>query len=173
MSDDLLKRRDFLSRMWKAGIALIGAAGIWTSWDLLQPLEASGFGGKVRTVPPEAVPETGAIEVPQARAYLVRIEGEIHALSEKCTHLGCRVPFCNTSSQFECPCHGSVFNRAGDYRAGPAPRGMDQYPIEIGEEDGLIYIDTGQVVEGPAPGVITADEPATGPSCTESGNGEA
>ena len=69
-------------------------------------------------MPPEAVPETGAIEVPQARAYLVRIEGEIHALSEKCTHLGCRVPFCNTSSQFECPCHGSVFNRAGDYRVG-------------------------------------------------------
>ncbi len=169
---ELLNRRDFLGRMWKAGIVLIGAAGVWTSWDLLQPPEASGFGGQVRSVPPEAVPDVGAIEVPQARAYLVRIEGSVRALSEKCTHLGCRVPFCNTSSQFECPCHGSVFNRAGDYRAGPAPRGMDQYPIEVGD-DGLIYIDTGQTIDGPAPGVITADEPATGPSCTESGDGEA
>jgi hypothetical protein len=49
---------------------------------------------------------------------------------------------------------------------------MDQYPIETGE-DGLIYIDTSQVIEGPAPGVITADEPATGPSCTEESHGEA
>lgn len=169
---DQLNRREFLNRMWQAGIVLIGAAGAWTSWDLLQPLETTGFGGLVRSVPPDAVPETGAIEVPQARAYLVRIEGEIHALSEKCTHLGCRVPYCNTSSQFECPCHGSIFNRAGDYRAGPAPRGMDQYPIETGE-DGLIYIDTSQVIEGPAPGVVTADEPATGPSCTEESHGEA
>ena len=168
---DLFDRRDFLTRMWKAGIVLIGAAGVWTTWDLLQPLEASGFGGKVRSVPPDAVPDTGAIEVPQARAYLVRIQGEVHAISEKCTHLGCRVPFCNTSSQFECPCHGSVFNRAGDWREGPAPRGMDRYPIEIGD-DGLIYIDTSQLIEGPAQGVVTADEPATGPPCGES-SGEA
>ncbi|MGD2101974.1 MAG: ubiquinol-cytochrome c reductase iron-sulfur subunit [Acidimicrobiia bacterium] len=168
---ELLNRRDFLTRMWKSGIVLIGAAGIWTTWDLLQPLEASGFGGKVRSVPPDAVPDTGAIEVPQARSYLVRIDGEVHALSEKCTHLGCRVPFCNTSSQFECPCHGSVFNRAGDWREGPAPRGMDRYPIEVGP-DGLIYIDTSQAMEGPAQGVVTADEPATGPSCGDAG-GEA
>lgn len=163
MSEDL-NRREFLTRMWQAGIVLIGAAGVWTSWDLLQPLQTTGFGGLVRSVPPEAVPDTGAISIPQARAYLVRIDGEVKALSEKCTHLGCRVPFCNSSNQFECPCHGSVFNRAGDYRAGPAPRGMDEYPIEVGE-DGLIYIDTSQVVEGPPPGVTTADEPATGPPC--------
>lgn len=161
---DLLNRREFLSRMWKVGIGLIGAAGVWTSWDLLQPLETTGFGGTVRTVPPEAVPETGVIEVPQARAYLARIEGEVVALSEKCTHLGCRVPFCGSSGQFECPCHGSVFNRAGEFRAGPAPRGMDRYPIEVGE-DGLIYIDTGAPVEGPPPGPETIDEPPTGPPC--------
>lgn len=161
---DLLNRRDFLTRMWKLGIGLIGAAGAWTSWDLLQALETSGFGGQVRTIPPDAVPDTGVIEVPQARAYLVRIQGEVVAISEKCTHLGCRVPFCNSSGQFECPCHGSFFNRAGEYRAGPAPRGMDRYPIEVGD-DGLIYIDTGSVMEGPPPGPETIDEPVTGPSC--------
>lgn len=163
MSDEL-NRREFLTRMWQAGIVLMGAAGAWTSWDLLQPLETTGFGGQVRSVPPDAVPDSGAISIPQARAYLVRVDGEVKALSEKCTHLGCRVPFCNTSNQFECPCHGSIFNRAGDYRDGPAPRGMDEYPIEVGE-DGLIYIDTSEVVEGPAPGVVTADEPATGAPC--------
>lgn len=41
---------------------------------------------------------------------------------------------------------------------------MDRYPIEVGD-DGLIYIDTGSMIEGPPPGSETIDEPVTGPSC--------
>ena len=79
------------------------------------------------------------------------------------------MPWCDSSKQFECPCHGSVFNRAGDHRAGPAPRGMDRYPVEIGS-DGLVYIDTGSREEGAAAGSAESiDEPATGPSCTAEG----
>ncbi|MEZ5340054.1 MAG: ubiquinol-cytochrome c reductase iron-sulfur subunit [Acidimicrobiales bacterium] len=103
------------------------------------------------------------------RSYLTKINDEIVAISEKCTHLGCRVPYCESSNQFECPCHGSVFNRAGDYRAGPAPRGMDRYATEIGE-DGLLYINTGEKIEGSAPGFEQIDEPQAGPMC--SGGGE-
>ncbi|NNE96644.1 MAG: hypothetical protein HKN24_11515, partial [Acidimicrobiales bacterium] len=66
------------------------------------------------------------------------------------------------------PCHGSVFNRAGDFVTGPAPRGMDRYPTEVGE-DGLLYINTGERMDGPEPGSLQIDEPARGPSCaTES-----
>jgi len=161
-----MRRRAFLVRAWRWGLGLVAAAGAWTSWDLLQPLPTSGFGGKVRAVPIDAVPETGVTEIPTARAYLARIEGEVVAVGWKCPHLGCRVPWCASSSQFECPCHGSFFNRAGEYRAGPAPRGMDRYPIEV-DESGVIYIDTGQPVEGPPPGTETIDEPTTGPSCGE------
>ncbi len=166
MSTDVTRRR-FLTRIWQAGAALIAAAGVWTTWDLLQPLATAGFGGKVRTVPPEAVPETGAVEVIAAKSHLVRIDGELVALSEKCTHLGCRVPYCESSNRFECPCHGSVFNRAGELLSGPSPRGLDRHPIEIGE-DGLIYIDTGTKIDGASPGTETIDEP-TGPSCGAEG----
>jgi Rieske Fe-S protein len=141
-------------------------AAAWTSWDLLRPGEARGFGGKIRTVAPEAVPDEGVLEVPAARSYLVKIDGEIRALSRKCTHLGCGVPFCESSGQFECPCHGSAFNRAGELRGGPSPRGMDQHPFEVGA-DGLIYIDTGTTENGPAPGTETIDEPVRGPACAE------
>lgn len=166
----VMQRRQFLNKVWGLGIALVGVAGLWTSWDLLRPGAAKGFGGKVRALPPDAIPDTGAIEVPAARSYLVNIDGEVRALSQKCTHLGCRVPFCDSSGQFECPCHGSVFNRAGEFRTGPAPRGMDQHPVEVGD-DGLLYIDTGTVIEGPAKGAESIDEPPTGPSCaTESGH---
>ena len=159
-------RRELLANGWRIGIALIAGAGLWTTWDLIKPGAAKGFGGKVRTVPPESIPETGVIEVPAARSYLVRIDGEVRAISQKCTHLGCRVPFCESSGQFECPCHGSTFNRAGEFRSGPAPRGMDLHPTEVGA-DGLLYVDTGSLDEGPAPGPETIDEPVTGPSCAK------
>ena len=164
----MIIRRKFLSRMWQAGLVLVAGAGAWTSWDFLRPGEAKGFGGKIRTLPAESVGETGVVVVPAARSYLVRINGEVRALSQKCTHLGCRVPFCDSSGQFECPCHGTVFNRAGEFRSGPAPRGLDQHPIEVGA-DGLIYIDTGSTIEGPPPGGESIDEPPAGPSCTEGG----
>ncbi|MDH3517353.1 MAG: ubiquinol-cytochrome c reductase iron-sulfur subunit [Acidimicrobiia bacterium] len=167
MSDEI-DRRAFLANAWKTGLGLIGVAGAWTSWDLLQPLPGTGFGGKVRTVPADSVPETGVVEVRAARAFLTRINGEVVAISEKCTHLGCRTPYCASSNQFECPCHGSVFNRAGEYREGPAPRGMDRYPIEI-DETGIIYIDTSQRIDGAPPGGESIDEPKAGPTCTSEG----
>lgn len=167
---ELEQRRRFLTRIWQLGGGLIAAAGAWTSWDLLKPLPTAGFGGKVRSVPPESVPEAAVIEVPSARGYLTRVNGELLALSEKCTHLGCRVPYCESSGRFECPCHGSVYNRAGDYLTGPSPRGMDRFPTELGE-DGLIYIDTGARQDGPAPGSLLIDEPATGPACLDEGHG--
>ena len=166
----LLERRAFLANLWKAGAGILAAAAAWTSWDLIQPIVASGFGGKVRSVTPEAVPEVGVLEVPAARAYLTKVNDEVIALSEKCTHLGCRTPFCASSGRFECPCHGSVFNRAGDYAAGPAPRGLDRYAVEVGD-DGLLYIDTGTTIDGQPPGSQTIDETPLGPACaSESGH---
>ena len=165
---EIIKRREFLANAWKTGVVLIGGAGAWTTWDLLQPLPTSGFGGKVRTVPADSVPVGGVVEVPQARAYLVNLDGELIAMSEKCTHLGCKVPYCASSNQFECPCHGSVFNRIGEYRAGPAPRGMDRYPIEI-DEAGIVIIDTGVKEDGPAPGGESINEPPAGPMCAPEG----
>lgn len=162
---NILGRRQFLANIWKAGGVLVAAAGSLTMWDLLQPLPTSGFGGKVRALLPSAVTEGNIVEVTAARSYLTRIDDEVVALSRKCTHLGCRVPFCDSSGQFECPCHGSVFNRAGDYVDGPAPRGMDRFETEVGE-DGLIYINTGEGIDGPSPDTVTVDAPAIGPRCT-------
>ena len=41
------------------------------------------------------------------------------ALSQRCPHLGCRVPFCESSGRFECPCHGSIFDLGGRVHQGP------------------------------------------------------
>ena len=90
-------------------------------------------------------------------------------LSQKCPHLGCRIPECTTSQWFECQCHGSQYNRVGEKKAGPAPRGMDRHPTTI-SGTGDVTIDTGTVVPGPAIGVNTTGQEAEGPHCTSEGS---
>ena len=70
------------------------------------------------------------------------------ALYQKCVHLGCRVPWCQSSQWFECPCHGSKYNRVGEKQGGPAPRGLDRFVLEV--SGGNIIVDTGLLVHRPA-----------------------
>ncbi len=166
---ELTDRREFLKKGWMAGAGMIGVAGAWTTWDVLQPVASAGFGGEVRTIPEDSVPDEGVIAVPAARSYLTKIDGEVVAVSETCPHLGCRVPWCDTSGQFECPCHGSTFNRKGEAREGPSPRAMSRYPVEV--VDGLVIVNTGAPIEGvPIGEPETIDEPTRGPSCEEGGH---
>ena len=163
----MMRRREFLSKMWKGGFAAITAAAAWTSWDFLQPTSPVGFGGKIKAGSPNLVPESGVQLVPAARAYLTKQEGEIVALWSRCPHLGCRVPWCESAGQFECPCHGTTFNRVGEHRDGPAPRGMDRFAVTI--EDDQLIIDTGLVTKGPPLGTETINEPS-GPPCESEGH---
>jgi cytochrome b6-f complex iron-sulfur subunit len=92
------------------------------------------------------------------------LDGGVLALYQKCPHLGCRVPECGTSQWFECPCHGSQYNRVGEKRGGPAPRGMDRFAMSIGS-DGSLTVDTGTIVQGPPIGTNTTGQEAEGPNC--------
>lgn len=96
----------------------------------------------------------------------VTAEG-IMPLYQRCVHLGCRVPFCTSSLWFECPCHGSKYNYAGEYELGPAPRGLDRFVMTI--ESGNVMVDTSSVILGPPRGTDTIGEPPQGPFCVAPG----
>jgi cytochrome b6-f complex iron-sulfur subunit len=157
-----LGRRGFIKRAWQASLALLGAAGAWTSWDVLKSVPASGLGGVVKTVPEAEITEI-PVYVRAAQTYLTRIDDEVVALWQRCPHLGCRVSWCESSREFECACHGSSFNRAGEVRGGPAPRGMDRFTVNVSGD--LIEVDTGAIAEGAPPGEESIDEPPQGPPC--------
>jgi cytochrome b6-f complex iron-sulfur subunit len=91
-------------------------------------------------------------------------EPSVMALWQRCVHLGCRVPSCESSQGFECPCHGSKYNFHGEYQDGPAPRNMDRFVLEIDDATGDLVIDTGQVIQTPRAKVITIPYPQ-GPTC--------
>jgi len=101
-------------------------------------------------------------------AVLSGMEAGVIALYQKCPHLGCRIPECKTSQWFECQCHGSQYNRVGEKKAGPAPRGMDMFGMQVTTTGDLI-VDTGAVFGGMPVGVNTTGQEAEGPHCTSGG----
>ncbi|MGI9614198.1 MAG: ubiquinol-cytochrome c reductase iron-sulfur subunit, partial [Acidimicrobiales bacterium] len=98
------------------------------------------------------------------------LEAGVVALFQTCPHLGCRVPECATSQWFECPCHGSKYNQVGEKKGGPAPRGMDRFPMTVTAANELI-VDTGSVIQGPPIGTNTTGQEAEGPNCLSEGGG--
>ena len=190
-----VSRRQFFNRatvtLMSAGIGAFAAAAFVA---FLWPSGTGGFGGTVNAGRLGAVRDGidlggGFLYVPEARSWitaypeaalplaegvypeniLVSMREGITVLSQTCPHLGCRVPECATSQWFECQCHGSQYNRAGEHKAGPAPRGMDRYPATISASQEVL-IDTGTLVPGPAIGTNTTGQEAEGPHCTSEGS---
>ena len=96
------------------------------------------------------------------------LEAGVIAIYQKCPHLGCRVPACKTSQWFECPCHGSQYNQAGEKKGGPAPRGMDHFGMDV--TGGVLTVNTGQLLQGPPIGTNTTGQEAEGPHCVGGGS---
>ena len=73
-------------------------------------------------------PGEGAVARIGGRHYaLYRDEsGELHALSARCTHLGCLVGWSSADRAWECPCHGSRFAADGTLVQGPATRDLER-----------------------------------------------
>ena len=82
----------------------------------------------------------------RGRFYLVRLaDGGFLALSRKCTHLGCTVPWVSDEKKFLCPCHASAFDIRGDVIGSPAPRALDIHPLTI--ENNIVKVNTGKLVK--------------------------
>jgi Rieske Fe-S protein len=65
-------------------------------------------------------------------------DGSILALSNKCTHLSCRVNWNPELSAYVCPCHNAHFGIDGQIISGPQPRPLDPYETKI--EEGNLFI---------------------------------
>lgn len=63
---------------------------------------------------------------------------DYHAVSNICTHLGCRVRWIAEQQQFFSPCHNGVFDKHGYVVSGPPPRPLDEFVTKT--EDGNLYI---------------------------------
>jgi cytochrome b6-f complex iron-sulfur subunit len=142
-------RRSFLTVLW-AGLGIVGLvefAGLVLAY----------LGGSKRHHKgdqKDIIVEAGQVEqfplnsvtaFVRERFYLCRLEdGGILAVSRKCTHLGCTVPWREKERQFACPCHASAFDIRGEVISPPAPRALDIYPLTI--ENNLVKVNVSQPV---------------------------
>lgn len=81
------------------------------------------------------------------RFFVVREPDRIYATSARCAHLGCTVNWFSDLRIFKCPCHGSEYHSNGVNFAGPAPRPLDRFRIDV-NVDGMLVVDT-SIVYGP------------------------
>ena len=63
---------------------------------------------------------------------------DFFAMSNICTHLGCRVRWISEQGQYFCPCHNATFDKDGEVVSGPPPRPLDQYQVKV--EEGQLYV---------------------------------
>jgi glycine/D-amino acid oxidase-like deaminating enzyme/nitrite reductase/ring-hydroxylating ferredoxin subunit len=56
-------------------------------------------------------------------------DGRLHAVSTRCTHLGCQVAWNAAERTWDCPCHGSRFDVDGEILNGPAVEPLPARPV--------------------------------------------
>jgi len=67
----------------------------------------------------------GVVDADGKRMAIFRDEqGTVHAISPRCTHMGCTVDWNDTDKTWDCPCHGSRYSSGGEVIRGPAEKSL-------------------------------------------------
>ena len=192
-----LSRRQLIRNALGAGLGLwlleVTAGTIGFAWPNL----SGGFGAPIEMGDLETIKlQNSSLPIdegfpayyPEARAFVVLVDPgqqrflpgddtsgdgtalNVRALYQRCPHLGCKPNPCLKNFWFECPCHGSRYDRLGikadGAQFGPAPRGMDRFSTTV-SGDGKLTINTGKITLGPLP--IALGQPGLIPPRTPTG----
>jgi len=138
-----MSRRDFL------GVAALGAAiaslsGV-IAWfvRIFKPDVHYEEVKRVKIGKPEQFPPGTWKKFDEQKLFVFSDEDGLYAITAVCQHLGCIVY--RTAQGFQCPCHGSKYDRDGNVIAGPAPRGLPWFRIEQ-LVDGTLVVDMSREV---------------------------
>ena len=151
-----VSRREFLNYVWGASMALFLAQFGGISFLFAMPRFREGeVGGRFS----QSVADFGydANGLPNAnnvgKFWMVKVDDTINAIYKVCTHLGCLYGWNSTGKIFACPCHGSQFQVNGTWIAGPAPRNLDRFKMQILDTSGNVIAtsdEAGSMIKLPA-----------------------
>lgn len=129
---------DLLARRQNPWIEAFDATRIGDIGTVAKAIEANLHVGKTFVEGRIARLRAGSVaEIQPGEAGMVQIDGttvgayrdtdgEIHAVSLTCTHLGCTVDWNDAERSWDCPCHGSRFDMRGSVLAGPAVEPLER-----------------------------------------------
>ncbi len=136
-------RRDFL------GLAAFGAA-IFSALSVIagtlrifKPNVHYEESKKFKIGKPENFPEGTVRKIDERNLFIFSDSDGIYAITAVCQHLGCIVY--TTEWGFQCPCHGSKYDKEGNVIGGPAPRGLPWFEITQ-NVDGTLVVNAGKEV---------------------------
>lgn len=137
-----MKRRDFINKVAIGTTAGVGAVSVAAVITEILPPETESFSLiKVGHIDDYPINEFSFIS--EKKIYLYRSRSHIRVLSGVCTHLGCTIK--NTEQGFDCPCHGSHFDKTGKACSGPASRSLDRLQVDVNKQ-GLVTINLNRYV---------------------------
>ena len=159
MEDEMEKDKDISRRdAMKVAISLIGgligtAIGIpaiayligpalkkeEANWVRVSSLSSIELGTPTLLKPRVTRPSGWIVDEEEVGVYILTEDGrDYHAMSNICTHLGCRVRWIVEKQHFYSPCHNGVFDKHGYVVSGPPPRPLDEFETKV--EDDNLYI---------------------------------
>ncbi|MGE0130393.1 MAG: ubiquinol-cytochrome c reductase iron-sulfur subunit [Blastocatellales bacterium] len=157
---DKTSRRSFLSKLG-IGVTLAALAG--QAYAFLRSLKPNVLYEEPMRFKVGALDQfgEGGKFLEDKRLFIFRQSKTFYAISASCTHLGCTVKMQKLNQpkkvkargrefdeqyEFHCPCHGSKYYGDGTNYAGPAPRPLDYFKLEVSPEDGQLIVDMSQRV---------------------------
>lgn len=126
-----IKRGAFILAVIAGGVALT---------SLLRQLFPRSIGQKkrIKVGMTNSYPVDTFSYIEEQKIFIYRDHEGVRAVTAVCTHLGCILEI--NDEGFNCPCHGSCYNKRGDVLSGPAPRALTWFQVSKAP-DGQLMID--------------------------------
>ena len=138
-----LSRREFLRWLGWGSLAVPAVTSAIGTLRFLLPNVNYGPSSIVKIGRPEDFPPGNQKLVTSYKLVINSTEKGMFAMSAICTHLGCTVG--GVEWGYQCPCHGSKFDRNGLVIRGPAVKPLPWFKIAQ-SPDGMLVVDLKQTV---------------------------
>jgi cytochrome b6-f complex iron-sulfur subunit len=133
-------RRGFLDTVLGLGFFSTAVSFLYPVWRYIippasaEPATESVVAGKIT----EFKPNSGTVlKFGTKPAILIRsTDGQFRAFTAVCTHLSCTVQYKGDTSQLWCACHNGFYDMSGQVVAGPPPRPLDEFKVNLRGEPG-------------------------------------
>lgn len=145
-NDPKISRRSFLALMGTgacfsvAGVVSAAMLGFLYPNALKIPPSVFSIGRPVDVLASE-----GKVFLEKYKAFVEVSAGKVRVQTAVCTHLGCTVNAVETG--YQCPCHGSTYDRNGMNTGGPAPSPLVYYAVYVGASGELLVDKTRKINE--------------------------
>jgi len=136
-------RRNFLRRL---SLVLASIAGFLVFISLLRQFlpRISQTDSKKKLGKAGSFPLNTFTYIPEHGIFIYRDHSGLKAISAVCTHLGCTIE--KNENGFQCPCHGSSFDKKGKVLSGAASKDLPWYHL-YKNMDGQIVVDVSKIVD--------------------------